>query len=101
MQLASSRAAVAPNRPAGHAMGPTAPEGQYVPGWHSEVQGPAWPTVLANVPGTQGEQTAAPGELYLPAVHCTAVGDVEPAGHAKPAVQLPVHVAVDVPAALL
>ena len=32
-----------------------------------------------------------PALLYVPAGHSTAVGDVDPAGHAYPAVHDPLH----------
>ena len=48
------------------------------------------------VPPGQATQAPNPGRLYVPATHATAVGLVEPAGHAYPALQLPVHAAADV-----
>ncbi len=33
----------------------------------------------------------APARLYVPGPHCIAVGVVDPAGHAYPAVHVPLH----------
>jgi hypothetical protein len=43
-------------------------------------------------PGGQAEQTPAPPVLKVPAAQSTAVGSVEPAGHAYPAAQAPLQV---------
>jgi hypothetical protein len=47
-----------------------------------------------NRPAAQFVHTAAPLVLYLPAGHVWAVADVDPAGHAYPAVHIPEHDAV-------
>ena len=65
---------------------------QYTPGLHSPLQ---FATVVRTVvpyrPGAQPEHTPAPALLYRPAGHAVAVPLVEPAGHAYPAVQVPVQ----------
>ena len=43
--------------------------------------------------------TAAPAVAKVPVGHSIAVGDVDPGGHAYPAVQLPVQAAVTRPVA--
>ena len=43
------------------------------------------------MPGGQAVQTPAPAREYHPKGHCTEVADVDPAGHAYPAVQLPLQ----------
>jgi hypothetical protein len=49
-------------------------------------------------PGTQSVQAPAPASAYLPDGHWAAVEVVDPAGHAYPAAQFPVQVAVVSPA---
>jgi hypothetical protein len=45
-------------------------------------------------PGGQSLHAPAPARLYLPTPHATAVGDVDPAAQAYPAVQVPLQSAV-------
>ncbi len=99
-----------PKRPAGHGVHPAAPGPLYCPAWHSTAValvdpaghacpaaqspvhvGRATPEVLPNDPPGHGVHPAAPGPLYWPAGHSTAVALVDPAGQAYPAVQLPLH----------
>lgn len=68
-----------PNRPAKHR-----------PVHVAEVR----PGVAPNSPAEQLEQTAAAPVLKVPGPHCTAVDDVEPAGHACPGVHGPVQAAL-------
>ncbi len=46
---------------------------------------------LPKVPASHGEHAAAPATLNCPRPHGTAVADVEPLGHAQPAVHEPEH----------
>jgi hypothetical protein len=100
--------ALADVEPAGHANpalhGPehaeldrpaTAP---YWPGGHGPLHD-ALPLAAENpnCPAAQSVHTAAPLRLYLPAGHVWAVADVDPAGHAYPAVHIPEHDAVEAP----
>jgi hypothetical protein len=48
-------------------------------------------------PALQLLQAIAPARLYVPAGHWTAVGLVDPGGHANPATHSPLHVAEDDP----
>ena len=48
-------------------------------------------------PAAHGVQALEPAKLYLPTGQGDAVGDVEPAGHTYPAVQLPLQPAVPMP----
>ncbi len=69
-----------------------APVSPYRPGAHCPLQAAVVrPAVDPNRPAAQSVQVLAPARAYCPAAHCTAVGDVDPAGHAYPAVQLPEH----------
>ena len=49
------------------------------------------PGVDPYTPPGQSMHTPAPDSAYFPATHRLAVGDAEPAGHAYPAVQFPLH----------
>jgi hypothetical protein len=49
------------------------------------------PLTLPNVPWGHGEHDPAPPTLNVPATHTDAVAVEDPAGHAYPAAQLPVH----------
>ncbi len=66
---------VPPNRPAGHTV-------------HASAAAP-----VLNRPVGHGVHAPAPAALNVPAAHGTWVADVDPAGHACPAVQSPVQVA--------
>ena len=59
-----------------------------------------WPVVFPKRPAGHSEQLPAPDKLYAPTGHTTAVSLVLPAGHAKPAVQLPLHAAAVTPSTL-
>jgi hypothetical protein len=67
----------------------------YLPAGHPAVH----PAVVRPIdipyrPAGHAVQAAAAATLYCPTPHMMAVGRVDPAGHAKPAVQGPVHDAV-------
>ena len=49
------------------------------------------PVVLPKRPTGQGEHAAAPPLLHSPVPHTDAVEDVDPAAHAYPGLQLPLH----------
>ena len=49
------------------------------------------PETLPYRPGPHKLQLPAPDKEYRPAAHTSAVSLVDPAGHAYPALQLPVH----------
>ena len=69
-----------------------------VPGGHGAEQvDEVKPCVAPYRPIAQGVQIPAPGREYLPAGHRDAVETVDPATHAYPAVQLPLHVATAMP----
>ena len=55
------------------------------------------PAVAPYVPAGHALHTPAPLKLYCPAGHTTAVAFVDPATHAYPALQLPLHPALDRP----
>ena len=78
LQVRTVSPAVLPKYPASH--GPV----------HAAV---SWAVVFPNRPTGHGVQLAAPVTLYVPAAHITAVSLTLPAGHAKPAVQVPLHTA--------
>lgn len=85
LQLAESRPDVPPNSPAGHS-----PE-------HASVDKP---DVSPYRPMGQSVHTPAPDSEYLPGAHTAAVADTDPAPHAYPGAQGPLHAAVvspDVP----
>lgn len=64
----------------------------YVPAGHCAVQDAlVSPAVEPNVPTGHSVQLPAPAKLYLPTAHTAAVGLVDPAAHAYPALQPPVH----------
>ncbi len=115
-QVAIPKATADPNLPAGHAMHDPDPARLYCPAGHTAavavvepathaypaVQDPVHaavvrPVVDPNRPGVHGVQRPDPATAYCPAMHMRAVGDVEPAIHAYPAVQFPVHVGTDSP----
>jgi hypothetical protein len=75
-QVADTTPDTLPNRPAGQG-----PE-------HADVVNPE---LLPYTPGSQGVHTPAPDKLKVPAGQMVAVGDVDPAGHAYPAVQTPLQ----------
>ncbi len=67
----------------------------YVPAGHCAVQDAlVSPAVEPNVPAGHSVQLPAPAKLYLPTAHTAAVGLVDPAAHAYPAVHDPLHAAV-------
>ncbi len=69
-----------------------------VPAGHRAVQAlELSPEMDPKVPALQLVQAAAPASLYCPGSQMTAVGEVEPATHAYPAVQFPLHPAVGSP----
>ena len=70
----------------------------YVPAGHGAVQeADARAGVAPYRPALQFVHTPDPLMLYLPTGQGDAVGDVEPAGHTYPAVQLPLQPAVPMP----
>lgn len=75
---------------AGHEAHTDAPgSSAYVPTWHCiHTLPPAKPAYL---PGEQSVHTSWPAEEYLPGVHVSWVGDVDPAGQAYPGLQGPLH----------
>ncbi len=116
VQEATGMAGVAPYRPAAQEMHTPAPDRLYFPGGHVAAVAlvdptmHAYPAVQLSVqeatgmagvapyrPAAQEMHTPAPDRLYLPAGHVAAVALVDPAIHANPAVQLPLHAAVDRP----
>lgn len=56
-----------------------------------EVQSVTCATSDAHLPALQSLQLEAPPGEYLPPGHCTAVGVVDPGGHAYPGLQGPEH----------
>jgi hypothetical protein len=59
----------------------------------------ASPEELPNKPTGQSTQANAPGNEYVPAGQMDAVAFVDPATHAYPALQFPLHAADDRPGA--
>jgi hypothetical protein len=53
--------------------------------------------VALYVPAVHSVQLEAPARLYFPEGHIACVGIVDPATHAYPALQLPLHPALDKP----
>ncbi len=63
------------------------------PAAHGPVHaGEVRPTLFPYTPAGHSEHTPEPATLYRPMGRCCAVGVVDPAGQAYPAVQLPLHV---------
>ncbi len=121
VQLVHSTAAPRLYRPGGHctAVRVTEPAGHAYPAAHSPLHSgavrpgsaPNRPPghsplqfavpsadALPNRPAGQALQVPAPGREYVPAAHTVAVALVDPAGHACPALQGPLHRAVLKPA---
>ena len=109
---------VLPYDPGGHAVQKPDPLRLYVPSGHSiavafvdpathaypALQLPlhdafARPLAAPYRPALQPVHAPAPAKLYVPGPHRVAVPFVDPAGHAYPALQLPLHAAVGRPAA--
>ena len=68
----------------------------YSPAGHAAVQlGVVRPLLFPNRPAAQSVHTLCPPTLNFPGPHTTAVALVEPAGHACPALQLPLQDATD------
>ena len=66
-----------------------------MPATHGPLQsGVDSPVVLPNRPIGHTEHVTAPLPLHCPAMQFDAVDDVDPAAHAYPALQLPLHVDV-------
>ena len=64
----------------------------YRPASHGPLQpAVALPLTLPYSPALQATHTLAPVKLYCPALHCTAVAFVDPAGHAYPATHVPLQ----------
>lgn len=104
------RPGVEPYLPAGHKEHTAAPAALHRPGEHWDhagvesfvparqtkpaAQGPSHEDFCRAIPepyrpASQSVQTAAPVRLYRPAGHTTCSADVDPGGHAYPALQLP------------
>ncbi len=80
------------------AVGEEDPRGQKYPAWQlPEQELEVWAEVDPKSPAAQSVQAPAAGPEYLPAGHREAVGLVEPAAHAYPAVHGPEQEAVDWP----
>ncbi len=82
LQVPADMPASDPNRPAGHAA------------VHPAV---VRPLAFPNRPAAQSVQLPCPPALNFPGLHMDAVALVDPAAHAYPALQLPLHVATDTP----
>jgi hypothetical protein len=101
-----------PNRPAGHSVHSAAPAKLYCPAGHAncvdavEPTGQEYPAVqfpvhigdglavvAPKVPARHGVHALTPLTLYVPAGQAIAVDDADPAVHAYPAVQMPLHAA--------
>jgi hypothetical protein len=68
------------------------PGGHTYPGAHGPLHaGLVSPTLSPYTPAGQLRQTADPVNPYRPTGHSCAVEEVDPAGQAYPAVQLPLH----------
>ena len=84
-----------PNKPTGHAVHAAAPARLYCPAAQGAVQAAVGrPWVDPYVPAGHGEHVPAPAREYCPAAQIAWVADADPAAHAYPALQLPVHPAV-------
>jgi hypothetical protein len=83
LHAADDRPATAPYRPAAHAAVHAA-----------DVS----PVPFPNRPAGHSTHSPAPDRLYRPTPHIAAVALVDPATHAYPALQLPLHVSTDKPA---
>ena len=80
--------------PAGHTIAVALVEaaGQVYPALHSPLQlAEGMAADAPYSPATQSVHTLAPVKLYRPAGHTAAVALVDPATHAYPALQFPVH----------
>jgi hypothetical protein len=112
LQAGEASPVALPKRPWGQLMQEAEPEGAYVPTAHScvvgdvEFAGHAYPAeqlpeqagvdsavVLPKVPPGHTKQVARPGVLYVPGRHGNTVLEVDPTGHAYPAVHLSHRVA--------
>ncbi len=82
LHVGDDRPGTAPYRPAAHAAVHAA-----------DVS----PVPFPNRPGGQSTHSPAPDRLYWPTPHIDAVGLVDPAAHAYPALQFPLHVSIDMP----
>jgi hypothetical protein len=110
VQLASAVRGNAPYRPAGHTVHSPAPDRLYRPAGHGDTvalvdpAGHAYPAVQTplhadvfiaavapNCPATHTLQADAPALLNCPAGQVDTLPLVDPAGHAYPAVQTPLH----------
>ncbi len=67
------------------------PDTHQDPAGQSAVQGVGDATLVLYFPAAQGVHDAAAPTLKVPPGHCTAVGLVDPAGHAYPALHAPVQ----------
>jgi hypothetical protein len=78
--------------PVGHGVGTMDPAGQACPAGQIPAQDDdERPMTSLKVPPAQSAQAAAPAKLYRPAGQIEAVALVDPARHAYPAVQFPLH----------
>ena len=110
LQLAFGMADIAPYRPALQLMQANAPARLYLPAGHTaalafvEAAPQTYPALHSPLqlafdmadtapysPAAQSVHTLAPVKLYRPAGHTAAVALVDPATHAYPALQFPVH----------
>ena len=82
LHVSTDTPATDPNRPAGHA----AVQFDVVS-----------PLLFPNRPAAQSVHTPCRPVLYFPGTHTAAVALVDPAAHAYPAAQSPLHVATDTP----
>jgi hypothetical protein len=84
-----------PNKPAGQFVHAAAPAVLYCPAvhWPEHVDTPM-AAVAPNWPAAQTVHVPAPAREYCPAAQVAWVADADPAAHAYPALQLPVHPAV-------
>jgi hypothetical protein len=105
---ADVRPGVPPYCPAAHTVHAAAPAREYRPTGHSvpltlpatqkyptvqllEHAADVRPATLPYSPAPHCVHAPAPPSEYVPATHCTAVADVEPAGHAYPAAHGPLQ----------
>jgi hypothetical protein len=77
----------------------TEPAGQKCPAAQLPLhKGPVAPSTAPNRPAGHDVHTAAPAREYSPGLHMAAVGAVDPAAHAYPALHSPLHRGSDRPA---
>ncbi len=87
-------------RPAGHmdAVALVDPAGHAYPAVQVSMHGDTLAALPLKVPGAHGEHTEAPARLNVPEGQTDVVSLVDPAGHAYPALQTPLHAALLAPA---